>query len=387
MVTLGHSVGGQFLGLLTNHALARAHVQIATSVGYWRWEHAPFRYLAWWFWRVHGPLMLALKGYIPTGGGWAGLPLPRGVYEEWRRWCLRPDHFGPDLRTYLSDNVFAEIRAPLLTVGFTDDPIATRAPSASSTSSFRTRARESRWYSPRGRRRRSASGTKASSPRAIATRLWRPVLDWIDAQARGARMSASHRGHAGRPHHALRPARARRGDADRAAGVADAATKAWSNISAPSCMPSSSSSRAPPRANARRARAAAPRLRAARHHGFAARLHARRQAPQRHPVARSHRHRLRPPHRARARRRLARRGARRDELQLSQDHAVAAQGGLRRRAARLRLAARHRDARQTARRAHRGRRRATKSRSSATAWAGWSRAPRSRTPPASRSRS
>ena len=97
VVTFGHSVGGQFLGLLRNHRLACAHVQIATSVGYWRWEHAPFRYLAWWFWRVHGPLMLALKGYIPTGGGWAGLPLPRGVYEEWRRWCLRPDHFGPDL--------------------------------------------------------------------------------------------------------------------------------------------------------------------------------------------------------------------------------------------------------------------------------------------------
>ena len=43
VVTLGHSVGGQFIGLLSNHALARAHVQIATSVGYWRWEAAPFR--------------------------------------------------------------------------------------------------------------------------------------------------------------------------------------------------------------------------------------------------------------------------------------------------------------------------------------------------------
>ncbi len=112
VVTLGHSIGGQFLGLLRNHAKARIHVQIATSVGYWRWEAAPFRYLAWWFWRVHGPLMLALKGYVPSGGGWAGLPLPRGVYEEWRRWCLRPGHFGPDLATYLSGHMFDEIRAP-----------------------------------------------------------------------------------------------------------------------------------------------------------------------------------------------------------------------------------------------------------------------------------
>ena len=179
VVTFGHSVGGQFLGLLTNHTLARAHVQIATSVGYWRWEQAPFRYLAWWFWRVHGPLMLALKGYIPTGGGWAGLPLPRGVYEEWRRWCLRPDHFGPDLHTYLADNVFAEIRAPLLSVGFTDDPIATRRTVEALNAFYPNAARESRWYTPAdaGAKRIGHEGFFAAKHRDT---LWPAVLDWID---------------------------------------------------------------------------------------------------------------------------------------------------------------------------------------------------------------
>jgi predicted alpha/beta hydrolase len=185
VVTLGHSIGGQFLGLLKNHELARAHVQIATSVGYWRWERAPFKYLAWWFWRVHGPLMLALKGYIPTGGGWSGLPLPRGVYEEWRRWCLRPDHFGPDLHTYLSDNCFKEIRAPLLTVGFTDDPIATPRTVAAINEFFPNARRELRWYSPAdtGSRRIGHEGFFSARHR---DGLWRPVIDWID-DAVGAR--------------------------------------------------------------------------------------------------------------------------------------------------------------------------------------------------------
>jgi len=179
VITLGHSVGGQFVGLLSNHRLAHAHVQIATSVGYWRWEDAPFKYLAWWFWRVHGPLMLALKGYIPSGGGWAGLPLPRRVYEEWRRWCLRPDHFGPDLRTYLSDNCFAEIRTPLLAVGFTDDPIATRRTVEALAGFYPNAARESRWYTPQdaGSKRIGHEGFFASKHRDT---LWRPVIDWID---------------------------------------------------------------------------------------------------------------------------------------------------------------------------------------------------------------
>ncbi|HEU4779691.1 MAG TPA: alpha/beta fold hydrolase [Steroidobacteraceae bacterium] len=181
VVTLGHSIGGQFLGLLKNHALARVHVQIATSIGYWRWEKAPFRYLAWWFWRVHGPLMLALKGYIPTGGGWAGLPLPRGVYEEWRRWCLRPGHFGPDLSTYLADNYFTDIRTAVLTVGFTDDPIATRRSVDGINEFFPNAQRESRWYTPAdaGSKRIGHEGFFASRHRDT---LWRPVIDWIDGK-------------------------------------------------------------------------------------------------------------------------------------------------------------------------------------------------------------
>jgi predicted alpha/beta hydrolase len=181
LATLGHSVGGQFLGLLKNHRLARAHVQVAVSVGYWRWEGAPFRYLAWWFWRVHGPLMLAMKGYVPTGGGWSGLPLPRGVFEEWRRWCLRPDHFGPDLRTYLQDHVFDEIRAPLLSVGFSDDPIATRRTVTALDGFFPNAARESRWYTPA-----AAGSARIGHDGFFATRhretLWRPTFDWLDSR-------------------------------------------------------------------------------------------------------------------------------------------------------------------------------------------------------------
>ena len=178
VATLGHSVGGQFLGLLTNHALAKVHVQVATSVGYWPWELAPFRYLAWWFWRVHGPLMLAIKGYVPTGGGWSGLPLPRGVFEEWRRWCLRPDHFGPDLHTCLRDNVFEEIRAPLLNVAFNDDPIATRRTVEALHRFFPNAAREQRWYSP------ADTGGRIGHEGFFHSRhretLWRPVIDWLD---------------------------------------------------------------------------------------------------------------------------------------------------------------------------------------------------------------
>jgi predicted alpha/beta hydrolase len=180
VVTLGHSVGGQLLGLLTNHSLACAHVQVAASVGYWPWQLPPFKYLAWWFWHVHGPLLLAIRGYIPSGGGWKGLPLPRSVYEEWRRWCLRRDHFGPDLHTYLSDNVFAELRAPVLNIGFSDDPIATRRTVGELNKLFPNVERESRWFTA------AEVGGPIGHEGFFHSRhrdaLWRPTLDWLDSK-------------------------------------------------------------------------------------------------------------------------------------------------------------------------------------------------------------
>jgi predicted alpha/beta hydrolase len=180
LATLGHSIGGQFLGLLANHALARAHVQIATSVGYWRWEHAPFRYLAWWFWRVHGPLMLAMRGYVPTGGGWSGLPLPRGVFEEWRRWCLRTTHFGPELSTSLADNVFAAIDAPVLSIGFEDDSIATHRTVEALRRFFPKAAFDVRWYAPHDVG--GPIGHAGFFSARFADPMWKPTFDWIDAK-------------------------------------------------------------------------------------------------------------------------------------------------------------------------------------------------------------
>jgi predicted alpha/beta hydrolase len=125
--------------------------------------------------------MLAIKGYVPSGGGWAGLPLPRGVYEEWRRWCLRPGHFGPDLATYLTDNVFSQIRSPVLSVGFSDDPIATRRTVDALNAFYPNVQRESRWYSPAdaGSARIGHEGFFASRHRDT---LWRPVMDWLDSK-------------------------------------------------------------------------------------------------------------------------------------------------------------------------------------------------------------
>jgi predicted alpha/beta hydrolase len=182
LFTLGHSVGGQLLGCMYNHGHARAHVMIATSTGYWRRQRLPFRYVALAFWKIHGPIALARRGYVPHGWLWSGQSLPRNVFLEWRRWCLSPSHCAPDLDGALRGSRFAEVRAPLLNWGFTDDPIATPAAVSALLEAFYPNAQlEQRWTSPAELGVRAIGHAGFFSERHRDS-LWRALLDWLDAR-------------------------------------------------------------------------------------------------------------------------------------------------------------------------------------------------------------
>jgi predicted alpha/beta hydrolase len=182
VVTVGHSVGGQLIGLMSNHSRASAHVLIAASVGYWGYQHAPFRYLALFFWLIYGPLLLRLRGYVPSGAAWPGLPLPPGVFSEWREWCLSSQHFAPALDSELRENYFREIRAPLLVYAFEDDPIATRRAVAALLKFYPSAAQDVRWISPRTVGL-GPIGHQGFFTTRFREALWRPVLDWVEARA------------------------------------------------------------------------------------------------------------------------------------------------------------------------------------------------------------
>jgi predicted alpha/beta hydrolase len=181
LFTVGHSLGGQLGPAMPNQSLARAHVMLAASTGYWRAEPAPFRYAALFFWFVYGPLGLRLFGYVPHSVVWRGGPLPRGVFLQWRTWCTRSEHFAPDLGTELAGNQFAECRAPVLAWAFSDDPIANPV-TVPQLLAYYPRARiEQRWTHPRdlGVRHIGHRGFFAVRHRDS---LWRGLLDWIDAR-------------------------------------------------------------------------------------------------------------------------------------------------------------------------------------------------------------
>ena len=122
---VGHSVGGHFLGFMPNQDRISKHAFVSVGSGYWRRHHRSYNPMELFFWFGFGPLSLARHGYIKGGGLWAGTDLPRGVFQTWRRWCLKEPYFLDELKGELKPHQFKAVTAPIYSWIFTDDPIAT----------------------------------------------------------------------------------------------------------------------------------------------------------------------------------------------------------------------------------------------------------------------
>lgn len=117
---IGHSLGGQILPFVPNRSLVSKMVTVAAGSGYWRENSPPLRRIAWWLWYVVAPFSVRLFGYFPGKRLRKVGDLPRGVMEQWRRWCLNPEYAvgveGEQVRA-----LYASVNTPIISFSFTDD--------------------------------------------------------------------------------------------------------------------------------------------------------------------------------------------------------------------------------------------------------------------------
>ena len=133
LLAVGHSSGGQALGLLAG-AEARggggdpaapwrdfaSAVTIAAQSGYWRHWPRPQRYWYATVWHVVVPVFTALYGYFPSRLLRFGEELPTGVARQWARWCRSPEYLG-------DWSGHARLAVPMLALSFADDAYAPAA--------------------------------------------------------------------------------------------------------------------------------------------------------------------------------------------------------------------------------------------------------------------
>ncbi|UUC48248.1 alpha/beta fold hydrolase [Pseudomonas citronellolis] len=143
---IGHSLGGQILPFVDGRGRITRAFSIASGSGYWRDNTAGLRGRAWLLWHFIAPTVTPLLGYFP--GRRLGIvgDLPRGVIEQWRRWCLHPQYAlgeGEQMRIR-----YSAVHTPIVSLSFTDDEMMSQRSTEALLGFYRSAPKVSRRIAP-----------------------------------------------------------------------------------------------------------------------------------------------------------------------------------------------------------------------------------------------
>ena len=120
LVFIGHSLGGQLLGLASNAGTVGAALLVSSQSGYWRLWPISSRWRMVLIWHMAIPAITRALGYLPLSRLGSGEDVPRGVALEWARWGRHPRYVlswaegRPEAR-------FASLTCPLRALAIADD--------------------------------------------------------------------------------------------------------------------------------------------------------------------------------------------------------------------------------------------------------------------------
>ena len=123
-IVIGHSMGGQLVGLMPNSDKIDQLFLIASATGYWKDMSSPLKWLLPSIWYFFIPLTTAVYGYAHAKKIRQGENLPKGVALEWRKWCINPTYFEPDFGKTLHPLYYDQVKISLTSIQLADDPIA-----------------------------------------------------------------------------------------------------------------------------------------------------------------------------------------------------------------------------------------------------------------------
>lgn len=181
LLWVGHSLGGQLLGLTPSLEGVAGAVVIASGSGYWRQNSPQLKRVAPLFWFGFVPALTPLFGYFPGRRLRMVGDLPKGAVLQWRAWCLHPEYAlgveGPHLRQR-----FGEVTVPLRMLSWTDDEMMSKANSDSLLGFFARAPKEHHRVAPSdvGVARIGHFGFFRATFRDS---LWPKVTAWLDGWA------------------------------------------------------------------------------------------------------------------------------------------------------------------------------------------------------------
>ncbi|ANF81888.1 alpha/beta hydrolase [Acinetobacter sp. NCu2D-2] len=129
VIIVGHSAGGQLLGIVPNYDKVAKVVAVSGSTGHVKNIRGRTGFLAPIMFNVIFPIGRYTVGYGPTNKIGMGENLPKDVAREWAQFCSKPGYVINAIGKQIdpSQDFHSKIKCPITAIWATDDDIASEA--------------------------------------------------------------------------------------------------------------------------------------------------------------------------------------------------------------------------------------------------------------------
>ena len=127
VILLGHSAGGQLLGINPNFKKVAKVVAIAGSTGHVKDLKGRTKLLTPVMFKLIFPIARYTLGYGPTQAIGMGENLPKDVAREWAQFCSKPGYVMNAIGNTVQEDFHHQIRCAITSIWASDDEIATQA--------------------------------------------------------------------------------------------------------------------------------------------------------------------------------------------------------------------------------------------------------------------
>ena len=121
---LGHSVGGQLIGLSRSSIKMDKIILVATQSGYWKFWKGFSKTKMWFNWHILFPLLTTTFGYLPAKRISGMEDLPKKVAQQWSGWGKKSEYLLSEIP--IEQTVFDKIEAEITSFSIDDDLLAPR---------------------------------------------------------------------------------------------------------------------------------------------------------------------------------------------------------------------------------------------------------------------
>jgi len=178
LAAIGHSFGGQAIGIIPGNERIAALLTVGSQSGYWGHWRGARRVGMWLFTYLAIPGLTPLFGYCPASRLGIGEDLPAAAGLEWARWCRHPEYLVGALGAH---DAYARFRGPLRACWIEDDSYAPLRAVQAFVAQYRGAQGEIWRIAPREVGAR-AIGHFGFFRERFRDTLWRDAADWLAAQ-------------------------------------------------------------------------------------------------------------------------------------------------------------------------------------------------------------